>query len=249
MSDSPKIEVKPTPEAVAYEAAEKVVHAAKLALGAQDTFTLGLAGGSTPKALYELLASDDFRKQIEWNRVEIFFGDERTVAPDHDDSNYKMAKAALLDHVPIPGDNVYRMKGELPPSEAAETYDALLADRFGTAADDAGIDLLLIGMGDDAHTLSLFPHTEALSLTDPAGPRCVANHVEKLDTWRLTITAGFANRSREVLALVTGDKKADALTSVLEGEDDPKTYPTQLISPTMGRFVILADAAAVGMSE
>ncbi len=249
MSDTPKIEIKPTPKLVAREAAEKVVAAAKLALSAQDTFSLGLAGGSTPKALYELLAGDDFRGQIEWNRVEIFFGDERTVAPDHADSNFAMAKAALLDHVPVPGDNIYRMKGELPPKEAAEAYNEMLADRFGTEADAAGIDLLLIGMGDDAHTLSLFPHTKALAETDPAGPRCVANHVEKLDTWRITLTAGFANRSRDVLALVVGANKSTALANVLEGDENPQEYPTQLIQPLYGRFTILADVAATGMDD
>jgi len=249
MSDMPKIEVRPTPEQVAEAAAEKVVAAAKLALGAQETFSLCLAGGSTPKALYEQLADNAWRGDIEWNRIEVFFGDERCVPPDHADSNYKMAKDALLEHVPIPGDNVYRMKGELDPHEAAAAYDALLAEKFGETGDDAGIDLLLLGMGDDAHTLSLFPGTEALALTDPAGPRCVANRVDKLDAWRLTLTPGFANRSREVLGLVTGEKKAAALQHVLEGEDAPQQFPTQLIRPIFGRFVILADAAATDMDE
>jgi 6-phosphogluconolactonase len=248
MSSTPKIEVKPTPADVAMAAAEKIVHAASLALAAQDTFTLALAGGSTPKATYELLASDEFKKRIEWNRVEIFFGDERTVGPDHDDSNYRMAKKALLSRVPIPGDNIYRMKGELDPAEAAAAYDAMLADKFGTDGDAAGFDLLMVGMGDDAHTLSLFPETDALQHTDPAGVRCVANHVPKLDTWRLTVTAGFANRSREILALVAGEKKTAALTQVLEGDDQPAKYPTQLLRPTMGRFYMYVDAAATGMN-
>ena len=154
-----------------------------------------------------------------------------------------MAKQALLDHVPIPGDNVYRMKGELDPEEAAKAYGEMLKDKFG---DVAGFDVLLLGMGDDAHTLSLFPGTTALKETHH---RCVANHVPKLDTWRITITAPFANRSEQVLALVTGANKADALQNVLEGEHDPEQYPTQLIDPGEGRFTILADAAATGMHD
>lgn len=240
---TPNIEVQPTPEQVAQAAAEKVVERCRLALEEKETFTLCLAGGSTPKAMYQLLAGDDYRKRIEWARVEIFFGDERTVPPDHADSNYKMAREALLDHVPIPGDNVYRMKGELDPEQAATEYGQMLKEKFG---DNAGLDLLLIGMGDDAHTLSLFPGTTALS---EEKHRCVANHVPKLDTWRITLTAPFANRSEQVLALITGEKKAKPLQTALEGDRDPQTYPIQLIQPDEGRFTLLLDAAAAGMNE
>ncbi len=240
MSDTPKIEISPTPDAVAHAAARRFVSLCERVLNEQETVAIGLAGGSTPKAMYELLASD-FKNHVEWSRVELFFGDERTVPPDDDESNYKMAKTALLDHVIVPGDNVYRMKGELDPHDAAAAYDQLLLEKFG---EDGGLDLLLLGMGDDAHTLSLFPGTAAL---DEHDKRCVANHVTQKDTWRITLTAPFANRSRETLALVTGANKAEALSNVLEGEDNPKQYPMQLIQPTLGRLVILADAAATGM--
>lgn len=242
---TPKLEVLPTPADVAQAGAQRIVDACARALEQQETFTLCLAGGSTPKATYELLATPEWSTRVEWARVEVFFGDERTVPPDDPDSNYGMAKAALLDHVPIPGDNIYRMKGELDPEEAAAAYDELLEDRFGDAA-AGGLDLLLLGMGDDGHTLSLFPHTAAL---DEADRRCVANFVPKLNTWRITLTAGFANRSAETVALITGDKKAPALIQVLEGESDPKEFPIKLIDPDLGRLIYLLDASAAEMEE
>ena len=247
MPDAPKIEVRPAADDVARLAADRFVSLAERTLDVQETFTVGLAGGSTPKAMYELLASDEYKNKVEWARVEIFFGDERTVGPDHPDSNFAMAKAALLDHVGVPGDNLYRMKGELEPAEAAAAYDALLKDKFGTDAGDPGLDLLLLGMGDDAHTLSLFPETEALTAGDDR--LCVANHVPQKDTWRITLTAAFANRSRHVDALIVGKAKAGALNAVLEGDHDPRHRPMQLIAPTMGSFTILADIAATDMDE
>ena len=241
--NTPKIEVHPTPAAVAEAGAERVVAAARAVLEERETFTLCLAGGSTPKAMYELLAKPEWKKRIDWPRVEIFFGDERTVPPDHAESNYGMAKAALLDHVQVPGDNIYRMKGELDPHAAAGQYDAMLAERFG---DGGGFDLLLLGMGDDGHTLSLFPHTKALDVSDKLA---VANRVEEMDAWRLTITAAFANRSDAALALITGEKKAAAVTEVLEGDGPTADTPIKLIDPGVGRFTLLLDAAAVAMDE
>ena len=240
---APKIEVFPTPQAVAEAAASKIVELCRQALEHQDTFSLCLAGGSTPKATYELLATEARRKDIEWARVEIFFGDERTVGPDHPDSNFGMAKKALLDHVPIPGDNINRMKGELDPEEAATQYGQMLKNRFG---DTGGFDLLLLGMGDDGHTLSLFPHTKALEETRH---RCVANFVPKLDTWRITLTAPFANRSTSTLALITGEKKAHALSQVLMGDGDPDVHPISRIDAASTDLTFMLDAEAAGMNE
>lgn len=236
----PNIEVHPTPDAVAAAAAERIVERSREALAEKETFALGLAGGSTPEALYELLASPAYNWRIDWPRVEIFFGDERCVPPDHLQSNYGMAKRALLDHLPIPGDNVYRMKGELDPEQAAMQYGRMLKDKFG----DGGLDLLLVGMGDDGHTLSLFPQTRALDETEH---RCAANFVPKLDAWRITLTAPFANRSGRVLGLVTGASKAAAVAEVLEGDVDECDYPIKLIDPGPDRFIMLLDAAAAGM--
>lgn len=225
---------------IAEKAAQYVVEAAAEAIALSGRFTIALAGGRTPKALYELLASDEYADKVDWANVEIFFGDERTVPPDHPDSNYRMAKEALLDHVMLPRTNVHRMKGELDPEAAAIEYGKMLQDRFG---EDGGIDLVLLGMGDDGHTASLFPGTEALKETKH---RCVANFVPKMNTWRITLTAPFLNRSREVLVMVEGAGKASRVQEVLEGPPDPDRLPIQMID-ARDKYFWLMDVAAAGM--
>ncbi len=241
----PNIEVLPDPAAVAAEAAERVVRAANEAVALTGRFSFVLAGGSTPKALYELLAGDAYRTRIDWPSVEIFFGDERTVPPDHPDSNHRMAHEAMLSKVVIPAANVHRMRGEFDPEEAAKEYGQLLKEKFGDAASGGGPDLVLLGMGDDGHTASLFPGTPALRETKH---RAFANPVPKLNTIRLTMTAPFINRAREVMLTVTGASKAKRLAEVLEGPRDPERLPVQLIQPTSGKIVWLVDAAAAGMN-
>jgi 6-phosphogluconolactonase len=241
----PDIQVFPDPNAVARAAADRVLRAADEAIALTGRFTIGLSGGSTPKLLFQLLASDEFRDAVDWTRVEVFFVDERCVPADHAESNYKLARETLLSKVPIPGDNVYRMRGEVdPPEEAAKEYGLMLKEKFG----DAGLDLVLLGMGDDGHTASLFPGTAAVNETKH---RCVANYAEKSTTgksWRLTLTAPFINRSREVIVLVTGANKAKTLSEVLEGPRDVQRLPVQLIAPASGKLTWLVDAAAAGMS-
>ena len=237
----PEIKVLPDPAAVAAEAAERVVRAADEAIVLAGRFSFVLAGGSTPKALYELLASGQYRDQIDWPHVEIYFGDERTVPPDHKDSNYGMASEAMLAKLPIPESRVYRMRGEIDPEEAAKEYGLLLKEKFG----DGGPDLVLLGMGDDGHTASLFPGTTALAETKH---RAFANPVPKLNTTRLTMTAPFINRARKVLITVTDANKAQRLAEVLEGPRDPERLPVQLIQPQSGRLTWLVDSAAAGMN-
>lgn len=233
------IRVFPTPAEVARQAALFFVEAADEAIALSGRFTVALSGGRTPKALFELLATDEFADRVDWSNVEIFFGDERTVPPDNAESNYRMAREALLDHVPIPPGNVHRMRGEIDPEAAAIEYGKMLKDRFG----EDGLDLALLGMGDDGHTASLFPGTEALK--EPKH-RCVANFVPKLNTWRITMTAPFLNRSREILVLVEGATKAARIQEVLEGPPDPDRLPIQMIEPRK-RLVWLMDVAAAGM--
>ncbi len=239
---TPQIKVLPDPAAIAADAAERIVAAFREAIDSFDEFSLVLSGGSTPKALYELLATDPYREQIDWTKVRIFFGDERCVPPDHADSNYRMARISLLSEVPIPGDNVYRMRGEIDPNEAAIEYGKLLKAKFG----DAGPDLVLLGMGEDGHTASLFPGTEALKETHH---RCVSNFVPKLNAWRITLTAPFINRARQVIILTAGANKAQRLSEVLEGPKDPNRLPIQLIDPAPGKLTWLVDVAAAGMAE
>jgi 6-phosphogluconolactonase len=237
----PKIQVLADAEGVAVAGAERVVAAAQDAVAERGAFAIALAGGSTPKRLYELLAGGWYRDRIEWERVEVYFGDERCVGPEDPESNYRMVREALLDQVPIPAENVHRIRGEIEPEAAAIEYGQLLKARFG---DEGGVDLTLLGMGDDGHTASLFPGTTAL---DETKHRAVANFVPKLNAWRVTMTAPFLNRSREVMVLVTGAGKAARVSEVLEGERDPKRLPIQLIQPASGRVTWIMDVGAAGM--
>lgn len=230
-------------DALAIAAADLFTLTAGAAIAARGRFSVGLSGGSTPKVLHRLLASDTYRDHIDWANVHVYFGDERTVPPGHPDSNYNMARETLLDHVPIPESHIHRMRGEIEPPEASKEYGRMLKATFG---DGPGFDLLFLGMGDDGHTLSLFPGTEALH---EAHHRVRANYVPKLDTWRVTITAPFANSACKVAFLVAGENKADVLQRVLNGPQDIEMLPSQLIAPASGDLLWLVDeAAAAGLS-
>jgi 6-phosphogluconolactonase len=241
-----EIDVSPDVPTLARGAAERIVAAADDASAHTGRFTVALSGGSTPKALYQLLATEPWRSKIDGSKVHVFFGDERCVPPDHPESNYRMARETLLSKVPIPEANIHRMRGEIDPNEAATEYGRMLKEMFG---DEGGLDLALLGMGEDGHTLSLFPGTPAVNETRH---RCVANYAEHSTTgksWRITLTAPFVNRSREVIVLVTGANKASTLRQVLEGPRDAQRFPIQLIAPTSGRMTWLIDAAASGMQD
>ncbi len=166
-------------------------------------FQVALSGGHTPVALYRELRE----RSLAWERVQVYFSDERCVPPDSPESNYRLAKEELLDHVPIPGSRVHRLEGELPPEEAARRYLALLPERF---------DLIYLGTGEDGHTASLFPGTQGLS----ARERVLANWVPKLESWRLSLSFGEINRAREVVLLATGGAKAQVVLAASQGEGD-----------------------------
>lgn len=236
-----KIRVMPDAPAVAQAAAERVIEAARSAIDAAGAFHLALSGGSTPRALYELLSAEENVGRIEWGKVHVYFADERCVSPTHADSNFRLASDTLLDVVPIPPGNIHRMKGEIDPETAATEYGRMLKETFG---DEGGLDLAILGVGEDGHTASLFPGTPSLA---EAHHRCLATFVEKLNAWRITMTAPFLNRSREVLVLATGEKKAGIIQQVLEGDPDPQRLPIQLIDPPDGRVTWLLDSAAAGM--
>jgi 6-phosphogluconolactonase len=230
-------------EQVSRDAAQEVALLAGKAIAAGGRFTMALSGGSTPRRLYEILAEPPFREQIDWRRVELFWGDERCVPPDHPDSNYRMTKLALLDKVGVPAANVHRLAGERKDlAAAASEYQVEIAKVFGQVAEGAppSFDLVLLGMGPDGHTASLFPHTAALKETT----RWVAvNHVPKFNADRLTLTRPILNRAACVMFLIAGDDKAEPLSEVLEGPPDPERLPSQLIQPA-GTLVWLIDRAA-----
>ncbi|HEV2093196.1 MAG TPA: 6-phosphogluconolactonase [Rubrobacter sp.] len=225
-----------SPEGLAEAAARAFVERAAEAVAERGRFAVALAGGSTPKATYEVLARDH-TGDVDWPNVHAFFGDERTVPPDHEDSNFRMALEALLDRVPV--GSVHRMRGELPPDEAAAAYEEELKEFFGEVP--PVLDLVMLGIGADGHTASLFPETPALEATDRL---VVANPVPKLDTTRLTLTVPVLNAARSVNFLVAGEGKAEALQEILEGGADPRRYPAKLVRPPGGPTWMVDRAAA-----
>ena len=238
------IVVLPDLDAVSQEAARRFVAIANDAVARTNRCTVALAGGSTPERLYRLLASDTYRDTIPWASLYIFFGDERCVPPDDRESNYRMAREALLDYVPVLPEQVFRMEGERDPQSAAVTYDAMLGDAFGlTPGRVPHFDLILLGMGPDGHTASLFPHTDALQVIERLA---TANYVAKFDSWRLTLTYPVLDAAMHVLFLVGGAEKADAVQQVLEGTFDPAEYPAQGVRTPEGTVTFLLDAAAAG---
>ena len=237
---TPNVLIFDDAEEVARAAARRFVELCQKAIAAAGRFSVALAGGSTPKRVYELLASDDFKTQIDWAKVHVFFGDERSVPPEHHDSNYRMAREALLAHVMLPIENVHRMVGEGDAVANARLYEDDLREFFD-GADWPRFDLIMLGMGDDGHTASLFPGSRALAEQQAW---VAANWVEKFNTFRITLTAPAINHAEHVMFIVTGASKADRLPEVMMGPRDPERLPSQLIKPVRGSLEWFTDRAA-----
>jgi 6-phosphogluconolactonase len=233
------IRILPDAAALAGAAARHVVEASRVAIDARGRFLLTLSGGSTPRALHQLLAAPPMVDQVDWSSVQIFFGDERCVAPDDQRSNYRMAVETLLDRVPIPEQNVHRMRGELPPRQAAEEYEAELQFVFGD--DPPRLDLVLLGMGDNGHTASLFP---GLTAVHEQRRLVVAEYIPEVDMWRISLTPAMLNLAREDVFLVAGAAKTSMLRRVLEGPYIPAELPAQVVRPVDGTVLWLVDTAA-----
>ncbi|MGC1955521.1 MAG: 6-phosphogluconolactonase [Gammaproteobacteria bacterium] len=226
------------------QAAERFVQLAAAAIDRESRFTVALAGGSTPRAFYERLTTFPYRKRIDWSKVVFFWGDERCVPPSDVHSNYRMARAALLEPLGISDRQVHRMPAEQDDLDAAaRRYQDDIAQVFNISAHDEPpcIDLVLLGLGADGHTASLFPHTQAPQETHRWA---VPNAVPALQTCRLTMTPHIINRAAHVLFVVVGAEKASALAKVLEGPYAPERLPAQLISPAAGRLEWLVDEPA-----
>jgi 6-phosphogluconolactonase len=236
----PAIRVVADAGALAREAAEEFVRLAREAVADKGSFSVALSGGSTPKALFGLLASD-YLDQVPWRETHFFWGDERHVPPGHPDSNYRMAREAMLSKAPVPPENVHRVEAENPDAEAAAEAYARTLDAW---LRPSRFDLVLLGMGSDGHTASLFPHTPAVHENARS---VVANWVPKFDAYRITLTPPVLNAARNVLFLVAGPDKAETLHEVLEGEPRPDQYPSQVVRLTDGRLVWLVDRAAASL--
>ena len=241
------IQVFSSPELLADAVAQHIVTSAAEAISSRGRFTLALAGGSTPRAAYSRLATGDSRLAAgdwqlatgDWRLVHILWGDERCVPPDDFRSNYRMAKEALLDRVPIPADQIHRIRGEDDPEKAAADYERELRTLLGSE----GLDLVLLGLGEDGHTASLFPGQAAVHET---ARWVVAVPAPDGTMWRITLTPAVLNTARNVTFVVSGASKALRLQQVLQGPFTPDVLPAQAIRPTQGRLTWMVDAAAAG---
>ncbi len=242
MSSSVEIRTLTTPQELFEAGAELVAHAAKEAAEERGRFTIALSGGSTPRSLYNLLATNA-RTSLPWDRMFFFFGDERHVPPTDKDSNFRMANEAMLSKVPIPQANIFRVPAENPDAAAAaEAYEQSLLKFFSPEPGQVPVfDVILLGLGPDGHTASLFPGTAALQ---EKSRLVVANWVEKFNTHRITFTLPVLNAARCVAFLVSGTDKAPALEAVLQSNASAEQYPAKLVHPANGKLIWLVDRAA-----
>jgi len=257
------LHVEPDATALMQLSAKAVVFWGQKAIDRRGVFHIALSGGNTPKSLFQLLATPDYARQLTWERVHVWWGDERDVPADDKDSNYRMANVALLSQVPIPASNIHRIQTELGPVQAAANYALEVVQVITVGASGAGgasatpaaaplapdttpeqpprFDLVLLGMGDDGHTASLFPGSEALHITD----RLVVSHfVSKVNMNRITFTYPLLNAADVVIFLVSGASKADILKHVLLGTIQPDVLPSQGIAPITGKLFWMCDADA-----
>ena len=243
-----EIQIFPDAASLTRRAAEEFLKSVTEAVAQKGSFTVALAGGSTPKALYSQLVDNPLRSQIPWDKLHFFFGDERHAPPDGAESNFRMANEALFSKGAIKPEQITRIKGEYADTEkAALEYEQALRAYFKLKVGEyPRFDLVLLGMGEEGHTLSLFPGTKALQATDRI---VVRNRVGKLYTERITLTATAANHASRVIFMVTRADKAPALKAVLEGPYEPEQLPAQLIQPASGKLLWLVDQAAGSMLE
>ena len=234
------IHVFKNPEALLPALADFVVAEAKRSIQQQGRFSFVLSGGSSPKKLFELLASADYRQKVEWKNVFFFFGDERYVPKDHPDSNFLMAKKALFDPLNIAEDHIFRMNTDLSPAAGAQAYERDLLAYF--SGKPVRFDLILLGLGDNSHTASLFPHTFVLHEKDALVKEI---YVDEVKMFRITLTAPCINQAANVAFLVYGASKAEAVRHILEDDPNIEEYPAQLIHPQNGALHWFVDEAAV----
>jgi 6-phosphogluconolactonase len=239
-----KYYVEPDATALARRAAQYFVEMAGEVVADRGRARIALSGGSTPRAAFQLLADpcQPWRSRMPWERLDLYWVDERAVPPDHAESNYRMTREALLDHVPLKPCQIHRMEGELEPEIAAARYESELRSSFRLeGAEIPRFDLVALGMGDDGHTASLFPHTQAIH---EMSRLVTANHVPQKDTWRITLTWPVIDRASSVFFLIAGADKALIIKEVLTGPRDPERLPSQLIWPVSGILTLILDKAA-----
>lgn len=237
-----KLHIQPTPSQVSSELAEWITISIEEKLAQQDRFTWVVTGGNSPKALYELLAASPYKERIDWSRLHIFWGDERAVPFDDERNNARMTYEHLLNKVPVVPAQVHIMRTDIAPEASAAEYEAILKTYFGETG--TSFDLVLSGMGDDGHTLSLFPGTavihEKKAWVD-------SFYLDAQSMYRITLTAPIVNRASKVAFLTFGTGKANALKQVLEGAPNVDEYPSQIIRPASGELHWFVDQAAAAL--
>ncbi len=233
------IRIEKTPEGLAQVVAEKIVSTLARSLETRKIASLVLSGGKTPRGVYRILGSRPSGEGPDWSRIHLFFSDERTVPPDHPDSNFGMARQELIDRIEIPASNVHRMSGELPPHEAAQRYASEIQSVYGNGL--PAFDCVLLGVGEDGHTASLFPGTDALAEREQP---VTAVFVPKLNAWRLTLTFPVLNNARSVIFLAEGDQKAPVLKRIFEATAPRADLPATMVRPHSGELHWMLDAAA-----
>ena len=239
--------VEPDADALTQRCARYFVETVETAVKARGRARIAISGGSAPKPVFQALADtrQPWRTRMPWDKLEIFFVDERCVPPDDKASNYRMAREAMLDHVPLQPDQIHRLEGELEPEAAAARYESELRNRFRLeGAESPRFDLIQLGLGTNGHTASLFPHSAALH---EFGRLAVANLTDAEQPWRLTLTAPVINQGRDVFFLVSKAEKAEVLRDVFLGPRDPERLPSQLIRPAGGILTLLLDKAAAAL--
>ncbi len=244
---SSQIKILADTQALVEAAAEYFVTVAAQATAATGRCVIALSGGSTPKSLYALLATPTWAKRVDWSRLHLCWGDERCVPPEDAASNYHMTREALLDHVPVPSQNIHRIHGEIEPVAAASMYESELRGLFGTPEGppllkpDTRFDLVLLGMGANGHTASLFPGLAAVQET---GRWVMAEYVAEVSMWRVTLTPPVLNAAADVIFLVSGADKASMLARVVAAPRQPDVLPAQAIAPAAGTLRWLVDTTA-----
>lgn len=238
---SPRFEIRVLPNAaqVATAGAEELVDAAEDAVSNRGVFRVALSGGATPRALFQTLSSRRFRGRIEWDKSRVFFVDERCVPPTHESSNYRLAKEHLLGPLRIPEASVFRMRGEDEPRRAARDYERILKIEFGGST--PRFDFVLLGLGPDGHTASLFPGTRAIAERAKA---VAANYVPSLAEWRITLTLPVLNGGRRVVFLAVGREKRAAVAAILRRKRGSASLPASLVKPKRGSLIWILDAGA-----
>ena len=242
-----KYYVEPDAASLARRAAQYFVEMAGEAVAGRGRARIAISGGSTPRACFKALADPDqpWRNRMPWDRLDLYWVDERAVPPDHAESNYRMTREALLDHVPLKPEQIHRMEGELEPEVAAARYESELRKSFRIeGAQSPRFDLVALGMGADGHTASLFPNTQALH---EISRLVTANHILQNNAWRITLTWPVIDHASSVFFLIAGADKAGILNEVLTGPRDPERLPSQLIWPASGILTLFLDKAAAAL--